>query len=136
MSPRVWIFIGALSAAIGVGLGAYHAHGLEPMLERRGSSPEEIDRQMHSFDVGVRYEMYHALGLILVGLLSEQGAKRCLSASGLLFVAGTLLFSGCLYIPVLSGMKLPWYLVPSGGAAFIAGWIVLCIGALISKRST
>jgi uncharacterized membrane protein YgdD (TMEM256/DUF423 family) len=135
MTPRVWIFLGALSAAIGVGLGAYHAHGLAPMLERRGLSAEEIERQMHSFDVGDRYEMYHALGLILIGLLSEKGAKRCLSASGLLFVVGTLLFSGCLYVPVLSGLKLPWFLVPSGGAAFIAGWIVLAVGTLISNRS-
>jgi uncharacterized membrane protein YgdD (TMEM256/DUF423 family) len=91
---------------------------------------------MRSFEAGVRYEMYHALGLILVGLLSEKGAKRCLSACGFLWIAGTLLFSGCLYIPVLTGIKLPWFLVPCGGAAFIAGWIVLAVGTLISKRQS
>ena len=134
MSPRIWIFLGAASAAVSVGLGAYHAHGLEPALVARGLSPEVVQQQMHSFEVGVRYEMYHALGLILVGLLSERVSSRSANVAAILFLAGTLLFSVCLYIPVLAGMKLPWYLVPSGGMAFICGWIVLAVCAIIPKR--
>jgi uncharacterized membrane protein YgdD (TMEM256/DUF423 family) len=133
MSPRIWIILGAISGAIGVGLGAYHAHGLEKALAARGLTGDDLQKQMHNFDVGLRYQMYHALALILVGLLAWREPMICLNLAGVFFVAGTLLFSGCLYIPVLAEIKLPWYLVPGGGAAFIAGWIALAVAGLKMK---
>ena len=63
MSPRVWLVLGALSAAIGVGLGAYHAHGLEKMLQMRLVNPADIDHQMRDFEVGVRYQLMHAVAI-------------------------------------------------------------------------
>jgi uncharacterized membrane protein YgdD (TMEM256/DUF423 family) len=130
MSPRIWIILGAVSAAIGVGLGAYHAHGLEKALATRGLTGDDLQKQLHTFDAGLRYQMYHALALILVGLLAWRSPTICLNIAGVCFVAGTLLFSGCLYIPVLAEIKLPWFLVPSGGAAFIAGWVAMMIAGL------
>ena len=76
MSPKVWIVTGALLGAVGVGLGAYHAHGLEKTLEKRDLTGEDRARQMQNFDVGVRYDMYHALALILVGLLGWRATRR------------------------------------------------------------
>jgi uncharacterized membrane protein YgdD (TMEM256/DUF423 family) len=132
MSARVWIFFGALLGAVGVSLGAYHAHGLEKLLGQRGLPADELQRQMQNFDVGVRYEIYHALALVLVGLLAWRASSVCIHASGLLFLLGTVLFCGGLYVPVLAGTKLPWYLVPGGGLAFIFGWVMLAGGAICS----
>jgi len=134
MSPRVWIIIGALSAALGVGLGAYHAHGLKKRLDAQDLPPETVVQKLHDFEVGVRYEMYHALGLVLIGVMARQGASRGLQIAGWLFIAGTLLFCGCLYIPVLTGAKLPWYLVPSGGLAFIVGLVAIAVYAGLCCR--
>src|SRR5262245_25223418 len=108
MSPRIWILLGAISGAVGVGLGAYHAHGLEKALVQRGLEGEDLQRQLHSFEVGVRYQMYHALGLVLLGIIAWHAASPWINGAGILFLAGTLLFSGCLYIPVLADTKLPW----------------------------
>jgi uncharacterized membrane protein YgdD (TMEM256/DUF423 family) len=127
MSPRIWIIVGALSAAIGVGLGAYHAHGLEKRLAAQELPSEKIVAKLHDFEVGVRYQMYHALALVLVGIIGRQSPSRGLNIAGWLFIAGSMLFCGCLYVPVLTGTKLPWYLVPSGGLAFIVGWVALAV---------
>ncbi len=129
MSPRIWIVLGALSAAVAVGLGAYHAHGLEKMLAARNLEPVELSRRMGDFDVGVRYQALHAIGLILLGVVALQGGSACLNAAGFLFIAGTLLFSGGILVPVLTAVKFPWFIVPAGGLAFIAGWISFAVGA-------
>jgi uncharacterized membrane protein YgdD (TMEM256/DUF423 family) len=134
MSPRIWIVLGALLAAIGVGLGAYHAHGLEKMLQERSANPSDIDHQMRDFEVGVRYQLMHAITIVLVGVLALQMPSGWFNAAGALFVAGTLLFSGCLCGGLLAGMKTPWYLVPAGGLAFIAGWTTLALGAVLTQR--
>lgn len=140
MSPRIWIIVGAISAAAAVGLGAYHAHGLKKRLEGRELPAETVVQKLHDFEVGVRYQMSHALALIFIGLIARQcssqggwGPSRGVQAAGWLFVLGTLLFSGCLYVPVLTGLKLHWALVPSGGLALILGWVVLAIGVATSK---
>lgn len=132
---RVWIVLGALSAAIGVGLGAYHAHGLQGMLQRRLLTPDDLQQKMHDFEVGVRYQLIHALALVIVGLLAVQLPSMWFHAAGTFFVVGTLLFSGCLCGSLLAGTKLPWYLVPAGGLAFIAGWTTVALGAALSRRS-
>src|SRR5690606_28038435 len=106
-----------------------HAHGLIKSLGARLLDPEEVLRRMDEFEVAVRYQMYHALGLVLLGLLAIRSGSCWLTTAGILFIAGTLLFCGCLYIPVLTGTKLPWFLVPSGGLAFILGWLALAVGA-------
>ena len=135
MSPRVRIVLGALSAAIGVGLGAYHAHGLEKVLQLRTVNLGDLDHQMRDFEVGVRYQLMHAIAIVLVGVLAWQMPSAWFHVAGFLFVAGTLLFSGCLCGGLLLGVKTPWYLVPGGGLAFIAGWTTVALGAVLSKST-
>jgi uncharacterized membrane protein YgdD (TMEM256/DUF423 family) len=135
MLPKVWIFCGAILGAVGVGLGAYHAHGLEKALTARALAPDEVARQMQNFDVGVRYEIYHAIALLLAGLLVWRAPSRWFHIAGFLFLIGAVLFCGGLYLPVLAGFKSPWYVVPSGGMAMILGWVALAVGALVCRPS-
>ncbi len=128
MSPRIWIVLGALSAAAAVGWGAYHAHGMEKVLIERGMTADALHAAMQNFDVAIRYQALHAVAMVLVGLIALHGASACLNVAALMFALGTFLFSGCLETSVLAGIKLPWFLVPAGGMAFIAGWIMLAIG--------
>jgi uncharacterized membrane protein YgdD (TMEM256/DUF423 family) len=87
---------------------------------------------MSDFDTGVRYQMYHSLALICVGLFALQAPTNWLNAAGAFFVAGTALFSACLYVPILAGIKLPPLLVPAGGLSFILGWIAVAIAAVVN----
>jgi uncharacterized membrane protein YgdD (TMEM256/DUF423 family) len=136
MPSKTCIAIGALSAAMAVALGAYHAHGLEKHLLERMSDATAVAQSMHNFDVGVRYQMFHALALVVVGLLFANFNPKLLTIAAALFVAGTLLFSGCLYVPVLTGTKLPWFLVPSGGLCLICGWIAVAAAPFLSRRKS
>lgn len=110
--------MGATLAGIGVIAGAFGAHGLEKVL-----TPELLD----TFEVSVRYQMYHSLGLILVGILAQRQA-RSLKLPAILFLIGMALFSGSLYLWVLTGVKLFAMITPPiGGTAFILGWFSLAI---------
>lgn len=116
MQPKLWIFLGALLGGLGVIAGAFGAHGLE------GRLPTE---QLETFEVAVRYQMYHALALVLVGLLGAQRRAALLSWSGASFMAGMLIFSGLLYAWVFTGIKTFAMIVPLGGLLLIAGWGLL-----------
>ncbi len=110
---RLFLTAGALSAAVAVAAGAFGAHALDGVV-----SPSRLA----TFETAARYQMTHALGLVLVGVLMERRASRWLKRSGWLFVVGTVLFSGSLYALVL--LDAPWLgaVTPLGGVAFIAGW--------------
>ena len=129
MNPRIWITVGALLGALGVAMGAFHAHGLEGYLKDRVSDPDELTRRMANTATGVRYQMYHALALVLVGLLALRGRHWGLDLAGGLFVMGVVLFSGLLYGITLSGVKWLGMIVMLGGISLILGWIVLAISA-------
>jgi uncharacterized membrane protein YgdD (TMEM256/DUF423 family) len=119
---RVFFALGALSGFLAVALGAFAAHGLKARL-----APE----MLAVFETGVRYQMFHALALLAVGWAVTRwpGAGTLLAASGWLFVAGTLLFSGSLYALSLSGEKWLGAVAPVGGLALLAGWLCLAWGA-------
>lgn len=134
MAPRIWILLGALSAAAAVGWGAFHAHGMESMLKSGGMGPDDVGHAMHNFDVAVRYQAMHAIALVLVGLVGLHGRIVWLDLAAFMFALGTLLFSASLETSVLLDVKLPWFLVPGGGLAFIAGWIMLAIGSVAAGR--
>jgi len=125
MRSQIWIMAGALSGFISVAAGAFAAHGLRPRL-----SPE----MLAIFETGARYQMYHALLLVLVGVLAgRQGPGSApLSWAGLLLVAGTVLFSGSLYVLSLSGQRWLGAITPVGGLCFLAGWVALGYAALRS----
>lgn len=119
---KKFLLTGAALAALSVLLGAFAAHGLEKAITDL--------RMLDRFETAVRYQFYHALGLILVFLLAKQGlASRLLHWSGRCMIAGVLLFSGSLYIYVLSGAKWVVMFTPIGGVFFIAAWILLFIVA-------
>jgi len=113
---RTFLVLGAVLAGLAVALGAFAAHGLAPRV-----SPERLQ----TFETGVRYQMYHALALLLTGWLLHQLGAPGLSVAGWCFLAGIVLFSGSLYVLVLTDT--PWLgaVAPLGGTAFILGWGML-----------
>ena len=112
--------MGALSGAIAVGAGAFGAHALRARLE---------PRMLEVFETAVRYQMYHALALLATGWVASRFPGSLATASGWLFVAGTLFFSGSLYAMVFSGVRALGAITPIGGVLFIAGWICLALAA-------
>jgi uncharacterized membrane protein YgdD (TMEM256/DUF423 family) len=115
--------IGAVSAGTAVALGAFGAHGLRAMV-----TPE----MLAVFETGVRYQMYHALALLAIGLAFARVQGRT-AAAAWLFVAGTVLFSGSLYVLTLTGTRWWGAVTPLGGVAFLAGWALL-LTARVSER--
>jgi len=119
---RLFISLGAASAFLAVAAGAFGAHALGGRL-----SPDLIA----VYQTGVTYQMYHALGLLAVGILLGRfsvGGSPWLTASGWLFVAGTVLFSGSLYGLSLGGISALGAITPLGGVAFLVGWAALGAG--------
>jgi uncharacterized membrane protein YgdD (TMEM256/DUF423 family) len=112
---------GAVSAFIGVALGAFGAHGLKRRLD-----PEMLG----VFEIGVRYQIYHALALLGAGAALPQLARGPLAWAGWLFVAGSVVFSGSLYVLSLSGKRWLGAITPLGGLTLLAGWACLAWAAL------
>lgn len=128
---RLFLCLGALSACLAVAAGAYGAHGLEGQV--RGlypDDPERAARLLQSWDVAAHYQMYHALGLLAVAWACTRVPGRLILTAGCLFVAGTVLFSGSLYLLVLTGMRGLGAVTPAGGLAFMAGWLCLAAAAM------
>lgn len=115
-----WVMIGAVSAFIAVAAGAFGAHALKSRLE-----PDLLA----VFETGARYQIYHSLALVLIGLFSLSRPSTALTASGWSMVAGTLLFSGSLYALALSGVRALGMITPLGGVAFLVGWGLLAFSA-------
>ena len=118
---RVFFGLGALSALLSVAAGAFGAHALRERL-----APD----MLAIFETGARYQMYHALGLLAVAWALARWPGGATVAAGWLFVAGTVLFSGSLYVMVLSGQRWLGAITPVGGLAFVAGWAALAWTAL------
>lgn len=111
---RSLVAAGSINAAIAVAAGAFAAHGLRGKLDARA---------LEVFETGARYHMYHALAMVLCGLLAA-------AKPGWVFQAGIALFSGSLYALALTDIKALGAITPFGGLAFLAGWIWLAITAL------
>jgi uncharacterized membrane protein YgdD (TMEM256/DUF423 family) len=121
VTPDRFFFVtGALSGFVGVGLGAFAAHALKGKLDAGA---------LATFEVGVRYQMYHALALLAVGLACARWPGAPAAASGWLFVIGTILFSGSLYALSLSGVRWLGAITPIGGVALLGGWLCLAWAA-------
>jgi uncharacterized membrane protein YgdD (TMEM256/DUF423 family) len=120
--PRLFLLLGALSGALSVACGAFGAHALRDRVE---------PRLLEVFETGARYEMYHALALLAVGLVVSRWPSGLATTAGWLFVAGTVLFSGSLYAMTFTGVRALGAITPIGGVCFIAGWI--CLGMAAAK---
>lgn len=118
---QFFIIAGAINAALSVALGAFGAHALKERL---------TEHYLAIWETAVQYQMFHALGLIVIGILmstSLVGPISQLSWAGYLLLAGIIIFSGSLYALSLSGIGILGAITPIGGVAFIAGWIFLII---------
>jgi uncharacterized membrane protein YgdD (TMEM256/DUF423 family) len=117
---RLFVIVGAASGFIAVAAGAFGAHALKARL-----APE----MLAAFETGARYQMFHALALLAVAWVATHWPSRATSASGWCFVAGTVLFSGSLYLLALTGARGLGAITPFGGVLFLAGWLLLGVAA-------
>ena len=117
---------GGLLGAAAVATGAFGAHGLAGVLEASG--------QAANWDTASRYALFHALATVATGLAAglpaAANARRGLATAAACFVAGTLIFSGCLWILALTGVRILGAVVPIGGTLMIAGWLILARAAM------
>ncbi len=123
---RLFFVVGAVSACVGVAVGAFGAHGLKNRLDAEA---------LAVFEVGVRYQMYHAFALMAAAWAWSRWPGTLAVAGGWLFVVGTLLFSGSLYALSLTGVRWLGAITPLGGLAFLAGWLCLAAHVLKSGNS-
>lgn len=130
MNPRTIASIGALIAAVGVGLGAFGAHGLEDALRKLGYE-NDLAKRLAWFETAVRYQLYHALGLVAVAALAAVFAGSGFRAAAIAFLVGIALFSGSLYGMTFLGAE--WrklgMITPLGGLSLIIGWVLVAIAA-------
>ena len=121
---RHFLRLGAFFAAVGVAAGAFGAHALRARVDAAG---------LATFETAVRYQMYHAFALLVVGWQAARAPSRAARWAATCFTAGIVLFSGSLYVLVLAGI--PWLgaITPLGGAAFLAGWG--CLAAAFNRSA-
>lgn len=119
---KIFILLGSVSAFLGVALGAFGAHGLKTKV-----APD----MLNVWETAVFYHLVHALGLLLIGVLCHLVPDIALIRNaGWALLVGTVLFSGSLYVLVLTGVKPLGMITPLGGVAFLAGWLLLTLAAL------
>jgi uncharacterized membrane protein YgdD (TMEM256/DUF423 family) len=124
---KIFLIIGTLLAGLAVALGAFGAHGLKKLVD-----PETLG----IYQTGVQYQMYHALALLAIGILTMRADNSFFHYAGIFFIAGVVLFSGSLYLiaslkamdkTVSAGVGI---MTPVGGLMFLIGWILLLIGVV------
>jgi uncharacterized membrane protein YgdD (TMEM256/DUF423 family) len=128
-----WIAVGALLGAVGVALGAYGAHGLSDLLEKRfGYTGDDLHHRIEIFETAVRYQMFHAVALVLTGLALTQKDNAACRFAAWAFLIGVLIFSGLLKVLTFAPPNWNWLgaVVPFGGLSLIVAWLALAIGAL------
>ena len=112
MERRIFA-IGSILMGLGVVFGAFGAHALKASLSAS---------LLTTFETGVRYQMYHGLGLLALAWAVGRWPERRLATAAWLLLAGTIIFSGSLYLLALTGARWFGAVTPFGGVALIAGW--------------
>ncbi len=119
---KLFVSIGSFSALLGVALGAFGAHGLKSRV-----APEMLT----TWNTGVLYHLIHALALVLIGILCQLvPGVPLVKTAGWFIVAGTVLFSGSLYVLVLSDIRAFGLITPLGGISFLVGWFILALAVM------
>ena len=124
MNDKFFIQAGALLGAVAVALGAFGAHALKAMLETSGRAD--------TFKTAVKYQFYHAIALVLIGILIQNcavNAERFYNWSGYAFLVGVVIFSGSLYTICFTGIRAFGAIAPIGGTLMIIGWVLLLLAA-------
>ena len=117
MNQKFTLITGAFFGMMGVGLGAFGAHALKPLLTQNG--------RIDTFELAVKYQFYHGLTLLIVGLLMEKFTTASMQWSSLSLSLGIILFSGSLYLFALTNKPIFAMITPFGGVLLIAGWALL-----------
>lgn len=115
------LFLGSLFLALGVLIGAFGAHGIKSIV-----TPEKL----LTFETGVRYQFYHAIGLFMLGLFSAQFPNEKVQVPTYAFLVGILLFSFNCYLYALTDIKTFAMIVPVGGVLFVVGWVSIFLKIL------
>ena len=115
---KIFVILGAVNAFISVALGAFGAHGLEGRIS---------DHYLGIWETAVQYQMFHAAGLIAIGILIGLTGVT-MNAAGWLMFAGIIFFSGSLYVLAVSGISVLGAITPIGGVLFLAAWVMVIIG--------
>ena len=118
---KIWVIVGAILLALAIVLGAFGAHIIKSKI-----SSEDLA----IFEIGVRYHIYHAIGLMVVGLIGFHVHQNIIDIPALIITAGIIIFSGSLYILVLTGVRWMGSITPIGGLLFIIGWILLAVNLI------
>lgn len=144
MTGRIWLTLGAVLAGLSVAAGAFAAHGLDGYFKEKyaGAAPREVagvmipasQKYLQDFKTGAEYQMYHALGLLAVGLMAQCRRAGALNVAGWSFLIGIALFSGCMYLLTLTGHRWLGAIVPIGGVAFLVGWVALAYAAWNTRQ--
>lgn len=113
---RLFFGLGSLLAFVAVALGAFGAHALSATF---AAGMADV------YETGIRYQFYHALGLLAVAYAVSRWPGSLAPVAGWLFVAGIVLFSGSLYLLSLTGVRVLGAITPLGGLCFLAGWLLL-----------
>jgi uncharacterized membrane protein YgdD (TMEM256/DUF423 family) len=124
---RAWLTAASANGFIAVGMGAYAAHGASITLD---------EVRLNWLETAIHYQMWHALALIAVALLMRHGiARGSLAVAAVGFLAGTVLFSGSLYLLALAGVRGFAWATPFGGAALLVGWVALAVHGLLRRSA-
>ena len=118
---RLFIVLGAVAGFVGVSLGAFGAHALRARLSAG---------DLAVFETGVRYQLVHAIALVIVGVLIARRPARLTITAGWCFTLGIVLFSGSLYVLSITGTTAVGVVTPLGGLCFLAGWACLALGEI------
>ena len=118
---RIWIIVGAISFALAITLGAFVAHLVKSKLS-------SVDFTI--FETGVRYHIYNALGLILIGLIGFHVQENIIIIPALMITVGVIIFSGRLYMLVFTDLRWLGIITPSGGISLITGWALFAFNLI------
>ncbi len=116
---KLLLMSGAIFSGLSVALGAFGAHALKALLEKH--------QRTDVFETAVRYQFFHALALILLGILAQQMPHRFFTNAGYAFIVGIIIFSGSLYTLAITNIRWLGAITPIGGAAFIVGWALMLL---------
>ncbi len=144
-SGRFWLTSGAILAGLAVALGAFGAHGLDQVLksvhaesDKRIIAGLEVPaswKYLQDFKTAAEYQLTHALALLAVGLLARDHSRRSLTVAGWSFIGGIVLFSGSLYVLVITGVRGLGAITPLGGVLFLIGWTSLAVAVASPDRA-
>ena len=126
ITEKLFLITGSVFALLAVVLGAFAAHGLQHTVDAKS---------LTVFHTAVEYQFYHSFALLLTGIFSRLfNPSRLLKSAGLFFITGIIIFSGSLYLYVLTSNKILGMITPIGGLSFIIGWLLLLVYLSVQSK--